>query len=185
MTKKNPISKANRGRSAGLISGLLIIFLGLFAADSFAHQQKAAVTRILFNSNTGNIEVMHRFYVHDAEHAATLIFGERQTLMESAESRQLFGSYVINRFAIEATYASGDAETLSLEYIGEEIDGQFIWVYQEIPQREPITAMTIVDLALRDIWPEQTNLVSIERDGQFYSLEFSGNDEALSIDLGD
>lgn len=172
-------------RDRGLPSSkrCLAILLLMLPLAASAHQQKNAVTRILFNSNTGNIEVMHRFFVHDAEHAASLIFGERQALMESAESRQLFSSYVINRFAIEAEYTNGDSEELALSYIGAEIDGQFLWVYQEIPQSEPVSAMTIVNLALRDVWSDQSNLVNIERDGEIYSLTFTESDEFLSVEL--
>ena len=161
----------------------LLLLLFMSGAAGIAHQQKTAVTRILFNPNTNNIEVMHRFFVHDAEHAATLIFGERQTLMESAESRQLFSSYVMNRFSIEATLADGETRELALQYVGEEVDGQFLWVYQEIPQLEGIDAMTIVNLALRDVWPDQSNLVNIERNGEIFSLTFEGNDEQLRVDL--
>ncbi len=161
---------------------LLLMLLALSLSGN-AHQQKTAVTRVLFNANTGNIEVMHRFFVHDAEHAASQIFGERLTLMESAESRQLFASYVINRFSMEATFADGDSETLDLEYVGEEIDGQFMWVYQEIPNVQEISAFTIVNLTLRDVWPDQSNLVNIERDGEVYSLTFDGGDEMLRVNL--
>lgn len=170
--------KSSHRKSAWLI--LLLVLLPLVGG---AHQQKTAVTRILFNENTGNIEVMHRFFVHDAEHAASLIFGERQALMESAESRQLFSTYVMNRFAVEATFASGETRELPLEYVGEEIDGQFLWVYQEISDDAEIDALTIVNLALRDVWPDQSNLVNIERDGKIYSLTFQGNDEVLSVSL--
>lgn len=172
------------GRKSGLAPLLALFFLLSLSANTTAHQQKNAVTRILFNPNTGNIEVMHRFFVHDAEHAATQIFGERQTLMESAESRQLFSSYVINRFSIEAEFEDGETEDLALSFVGSEIDGQFLWVYQEIPQSESITALTIVNLALRDVWPDQSNLVNIERDGKVLSLTFDGSDEVLSIELG-
>jgi hypothetical protein len=148
-----------------------------------AHQQKTAVTRVLFNPNTGNIEVMHRFFVHDAEHAATQIFGERLALMESAESRRLFSNYVLNRFAMEATLANGEHEELELSFVGEEIDGQYLWVYQEIPNNSAITELTIVNLTLRDVWPDQSNLVNIEREGEIYSLTFQGSDEVLSVSL--
>ncbi len=168
------------GRIIGLALALLVATL---SSGVNAHQQKNAVTRILFNPNTGNIEVMHRFFVHDAEHAASLIFGERQALMESAESRELFSSYVINRFAVEAHYDDGSSEELDLSYLGSEVDGQFLWVYQEIPQTELVTAMTIVNLALRDVWPDQSNLVNIERDGQVYSLTFDGSNEVLAIEM--
>ena len=150
---------------------------------SVAHQQKNAVTRILFNENTGNIEVMHRFFIHDAEHAAGVIFGERQTLVESSESRQLFSSYVMNRFSVEVTYSDDSREDLALNYIGEEVDGQFLWVYQEIAAVENVASMTIVNMALRDVWSDQSNLVNIERDDRIYSLTFDGAREVLSIEL--
>ncbi|MCG8413204.1 MAG: hypothetical protein MI746_03195 [Pseudomonadales bacterium] len=161
----------------------LLLALLLSAPLGSAHQQKTAVTRVLFNPNTNNIEVMHRFFVHDAEHAATLIFGERQTLVESAESRQLFSSYVINRFAIVVSLSDGSEQELPLQYVGEEIDGQFMWVYQEIANREDIDGMSIINVALRDVWPDQSNLVNIERAGEIFSLTFEGNDEQLSVDF--
>ena len=92
-------------RAALRFGGILLCLLVISTGE--AHQQKNAVTRILFNENTGNIEVMHRFFIHDAEHAAGLIFGERQMLAESRESRELFSSYVINRFSIEASFREG------------------------------------------------------------------------------
>lgn len=176
-------SHVRQWQAVGIGFSLLFASAFLFVSTSFAHQQKTAVTRILFNPNTGNIEVMHRFFIHDAEHAASLIFGERQSFLESEESRQLFSNYVINRFAIEATFADGEVQELQLEHVGEEVDGQFLWVYQEVPGSEVITAMTIVNLALRDVWPDQANLVNIERDGEFFSLQFAGGAEALGIDL--
>ena len=164
-------------RFGGILLGMLVISTGE------AHQQKNAVTRILFNENTGNIEVMHRFFIHDAEHAAGLIFGERQMLAESRESRELFSSYVINRFSIEASFREGNSEVLGLSYVGEEVDGQFLWVYQEIPAQDDIMAFTIVNLTLRDVWSDQSNLVNIERDGRIYSLTFDGSAEVLTVKL--
>ena len=171
-------------KPAGCCASLLLFVLALVLPTSYAHQQKTAITRILFNPNSGNIEIMHRFFVHDAEHAASVIFGERQTLVESAESRQLFSSYVMNRFAVEVTLADGSNQELALQYVGEEIDGQFMWVYQEFPQLDNVSAMTIINLALRDVWPDQSNLVNIERGEDIVSLTFDGNDEALHAELG-
>ena len=164
-------------RVVGVLLGPLVLSTGE------AHQQKNAVTRILFNENTGNIEVMHRFFIHDAEHAAGLIFGERQMLAESRESRELFSSYVINRFSIEASFRAGNSEELGLSYVGAEVDGQFLWIYQEIPAQDDITAFTIVNLTLRDVWSDQSNLVNIERDGRIYSLTFDGSAEVLTVKL--
>lgn len=174
-------TKYNNGRKL-LFSTLLLVLLAPLHA-SLAHQQKSSVTQVLFNSNSGNIEVMHRFYLHDAEHAAMLIFGTQPSLIESKETRDLFASYVMGRFAMQTKGADGDSRELPLSYVGEEVDGQFLWIYQEVPDTENITDLTIVNLTLRDVWPDQSNLVNIEREGKIQSLTFSGSAEILSVDL--
>lgn len=180
--KKVKSSRPFTSRRAGLWT-LLALATCSAVGISHAHQQKAAVTRILFNPNTQNIEVMHRFVLHDAEHAAGLIFGEEQRLLESAESRELFSSYVKNRFAIEATYGDGASAALELSYVGVEIDGQYLWVYQESGNAQPISAMTIIHTALQDVWPDQTNLVNIEQDGKIVSLNFTRDMDVQSVTL--
>ncbi len=179
---RSEIREASGGyRSATL--ALLCLFCTLLPSVSAAHQQKTAVTRILFNENTGNIEVMHRFFIHDAEHAAGIVFGESQNLMESAVSRELFSNYVVNRFSVSGEDSRGESFDLQLDFIGEEIDGQFIWVYQEAPQRPDVQALSVVHLALRDVWPDQANLVNVEKDGQLHSMSFTDSVEILRVDL--
>lgn len=188
MTKKT----ATRGQAiTGPVVGwralwqivFVLLLLAAPAANLVAHVQKTAVTRILFNPNTSNIEIMHRFLVHDAEHAATLIFGERQSLLEAPESRELFSSYVMNRFAVEARLANGERKRLDLEYVGSEVDGQFLWVYQEVPDDPEITGLSIVHSVLRDVWPDQANLVNIERSGAVQTLHFVETADVLSADF--
>jgi hypothetical protein len=89
----------------------------------------------------------------------------------------------MNRFSVEVTYSDDSREDLALNYIGEEVDGQFLWVYQEIAAVENVASMTIVNMALRDVWSDQSNLVNIERDDRIYSLTFDGAREVLSIEL--
>ena len=48
---------------------LILLVLCCLSLQLSAHEMKSAITKVLFNQRTGNIEVMHRFYVHDAEHA--------------------------------------------------------------------------------------------------------------------
>ena len=182
--------------------GLLCVAALLVAAPSFAHQQKTAVTRLLFNANSGNLEVMHHLFLHDAEHAASVVFGEKQDLIESADSRALFGSYVVNRFAI--ALADEASTPVELRYLGEEIDGQYLWVYQEavgfiedfaeqrtgslvngspVNGEERPLALFLVNSVLRDVWPEQANLVNVERAGRIASITFDQGADSLLIEL--
>ena len=56
-----------------------------------------------------------------------------------------------------------------------------MWVYQEIPLPEDLQGLGVVNNILRDIWPEQSNLVNIERDEEIQTLNFDGDTEWLSV----
>ena len=165
-----------------LVSGLLrVLVLGslLVAGNlgAFAHQKKEALTEILFNSRSGNLEVMHRYLIHDAEHAVRQLVDPQADLIASEETRETFAKYAVERFAL----LGDDGAPLELQYVGQEIDSAFLWVYQEMALPESLKGLGVIDNALRDIWPEQNNLVNIERNGQIQSLNFSGSTEWLSV----
>jgi hypothetical protein len=140
---------------------------------------------LLFNANTGSLEIMHRLFLHDAEHAASVVFGNKQDIIESADSRALFGSYVVNRFAV-AIDDSGLLKELTPLYLGEEIDGQYLWVYQEVPDFaashiDKALKLRVINSVLRDVWPDQSNLVNVERGGNIESITFAVGADSLQV----
>ena len=156
---------------------LAILSWGGLMGEAFAHQQQAALTRVLFNARSGNLEVMHRFLVHDAEHAVRQLLDPEADLIASAPAREQFSTYVQERF----TLLGSEGNALALQYVGQEIDGIFLWVYQEMPIPDSLTTLSVIHNALRDLWPEQNNLVNIERDGRVQTLNFNGSTEWLSV----
>ncbi len=170
-----------RGRLLNLTCVLAMLVLSLSTAPTFAHQKKEALTEILFNTRTGNLEVMHRFLLHDAEHAVRQLVDPDADLIASEQAREAFAQYAIKRFAL----LGDDGDTLNLQYVGQEVDSAFLWVYQEMPLPEQLRNLGVVDNALREIWPEQNNLVNIERNGQIQSLNFTGNTEWLRVEFSD
>jgi len=38
-------------------------------------------------------------------------------------------------------------------------------------------------VALRDVWPDQVNLVNVEKEGQILSMSFSDSIESLRVEL--
>ena len=160
-----------------LFAGL--VGLALLLPPAWAHQQKEAITRILFNPRTQNIEVMHRFLLHDAEHAVKEIRRANANILASEDDRDFFSTYVHQHFSI----ADQDGNTLALKAVGHEIEGRFIWVYAETAIPPEIRSLTLRHDVLRDIWPEQVNLVNIERHGDVQSATFTGGSGELTIEL--
>jgi len=158
-----------------LVRLLGTLLIAVFSVN--AHQQKTAISTVLFNPRTENIEIMHRFRVHDAEHAVKQIFGKDADIIDSKETQQQFGDYVNQRFNLFAS----DAQQLSLKMVGVELDGKFFWVYQETTQPTKLDNLTIRHDALRDLWPEQVNTINVEGKGKLQTLTFSDSVELLTL----
>lgn len=157
----------------------VLLPLVLLLAPAFAHQQQEAVTRVLFNPRSGNIEVMHRFLLHDVEHAVKRLRKAEADILGSREERQFFADYVNRGFAM----ADQDGRTLPLNPVGHEIEGRFLWVYAETAIPAGIVSLSIRHEALLDVWPKQVNLLNIERDGEVRSATFTGGATTAVIDL--
>lgn len=148
---------------------IVILILSLSSLSLSAHQLKEAVTKVVFNERTKFIEVTHRFSLHDAEHSAKQLFGVTMDMFKNPLSQRHFADYVTGSFKLRKL----DGAELPLTFIGHEIDGRFIWIYQEIPLEMSLAGLQIELPALTEIWPDQTNLVNIEKGGEVYSKVFT------------
>lgn len=173
MVRGNPVHRATpRWRIVG--AWLVMVFLPLSTLQ--AHQQKTAITQIQFNERSRSLEIMHRFYLHDAEHAVRHLLDSDADIIGNEQTRRQFAEYVAERFALYRE----DGSSLPLRLVGQEADGQFFWVYQELPVDTAPSRVTARHDALRDLWPEQTNTVNIQLDGSIRTLTFTGDDRRLT-----
>ena len=157
---------------------LTICVLFLMSGSLVAHQKKEAITRVIFNERTASIEIIHRFSIHDAEHAAKQLFGKSSDLIDDEASQKQFADYVTQQFNM----SSLNAKSLPLTMVGFEVDGRFIWIYQETSLTTSIAAklkgLSIINNALREVWTEQVNLLNIERSKKIHTLVFRGSLDA-------
>ncbi len=144
-----------------------------------AHQQKEAVTRVLFNARTDNIEVMHRFLLHDAEHAVKQLIDAGADILGSEQARESFSTYVYRHFSI----SDQRGHEIELTPVGHEVEGRFLWVYEEAAIPAGLTALRISHSALRDLWPDQVNLVNVEREDGVRSATFRGGNREVLIEF--
>lgn len=147
--------------------------------SAYAHTQRTAITTILFNTRTDMLEVMHRFDLHDAEHAVGDILGKSADILSSKQTQADFAAYVASRFTIIADNSEGP---LALTLVGQETDGNFIWIYQEATAPS-VESLSIGHEALRDIWPDQVNTVNVEGGFGVKSAQFDGRQQLARIRL--
>ncbi|MFC4698668.1 DUF6702 family protein [Glaciecola siphonariae] len=151
----------------------------LYSPATLAHQQKLALSKVVVNPRTDMLEIMHRFELHDAEHAVKEIFKSDADIIQSLETQAQFAQYVYARFGIY----KANGEALDLVEVGFEIEGKHFWVYQETPLPDSLEGLQVVHNALRDIWFAQSNTVNIEIGDKIKTLSFTDNTEVLSVNF--
>jgi hypothetical protein len=156
---------------------LAIVTFALLSSSVVAHKMKSAFSIVLFNERTGNIEVMHRFVLHDAEEGVWQLFDAKADIIADDKTQSKFADYVETKFEIK----DQNNKTLPLEMVGYQNDAGYFWVYQEIKNPKGLTKLTIRSDALREIWTEQYNIVNIEGNGPTTSLHFSDSDKWRSV----
>lgn len=162
-----------------IFTSLMLAFCLTMSFTASAHKIKTAFTIILFNERTSNLEVVHRFYLHDSEEAVWELFDKSADIIADEKTQSLFANYAINKFSLK----DQNNQTLKLETLGFQNEGGYFWIYQEMPMPGDLTQLKIKQDALKDLWPEQYNVVNIEGLKQVYTLNFSDYDEWLSIQV--
>ncbi|MEM0909438.1 MAG: DUF6702 family protein [Pseudomonadota bacterium] len=156
---------------------MAVLFIGALH-HAYGHQQKAAITTITFNATSSVFEIVHRFNLHDAEHAVKRILYKETDIYNSADTQVKFAEYIYERFSI----ADEDGHLMSLVPVGYELDNKHFWVYQELVFSED-AILHIQHPALQEIWAEQINTVNIEVNDEVRTLLFTSEDPHQTVEI--
>jgi hypothetical protein len=163
----------------GLLFALALVLAPLAGAGiAAAHQQKIAISTIALNPRSGMIEIVHQVPVHDAEHALTVQGAENPDIIGSAESREAFAAYVTQRFLFQV-----DGRPVTPAYVGSEITGGSLWVYQEVPAPAEGAALRFNSQILTDVWARQENRVNIGGGTKVNTFVFHAGDPPADAPL--
>lgn len=154
-----------------------LVLAPLGAGAALAHQQKIAISSITVNPRTARLEVVHQVPVHDAEHALKRQ-GVPADIVASADSREAFARYVARRFKLEAA-----GKPVALSYVGSEIEGGNLMVYQEAAKPRTGTSLSVNSQILTDVWARQENRVNIGTGTKVRTFVFRVNVPSQSFQL--
>jgi hypothetical protein len=140
-----------------LLIALALLLAPIGVGSALAHQQKIAISTIALNPRSGTFEIAHQVPVHDAEHALRVQGAKNPDIIGSEKSREAFARYVTRRFSLQV-----DGAVVEPSYVGSEITGGSLWVYQEVPA--PVADRAVLRFnsqILTDVWARQENRVNI------------------------
>lgn len=150
-----------------------------FAAGLQAHRVPEALTSIEYNLNTGSTEIVHRLHVHDIEPNIDRILTEGGQSLETLEGRARVSLYVQERFEI---ILDGELKSAVLSLLGAEIEGQYLYVYQEY-KGELSDSLKIRNDILRDVFSAQVNTVNLKIGSDIRSFVFAKKDRWKTLIL--
>lgn len=161
-----------------MLRRIAVLIALLVAVPVAAHQQKIAISTIALNSRTERIELVHQVPVHDAEHALRFQGAKDPDIIGSAASREAFATYVTRRFRLWV-----DGELVTPEYVGSEIVGGNLMVYQDMPAPAGAAQFTVNSQILTDLWARQQNRVNIGGGTKVETFVFTVNTAARDFTL--
>lgn len=158
----------------------MLAALVLTSFGASAHRQNESYTTLSFNQQNGNLEVAHRFYLHDAEHALKQTIGKAGNITLDEALQSEFSDYLLSNFVLK----DDNDKVLELDTVGFESDGKFLWVYQERPALDT-RELKVKHTAMQEIYPKQVNQINLEKDGVTNSVRTTADKEWYSLSMPD
>ncbi|MEM9169315.1 MAG: DUF6702 family protein [Pseudomonadota bacterium] len=140
------------------------------AGAARAHDADYALTSVAWNADAGSLEVIHRIHTHQAFDAAASTAGnDAPATFNGTKSLAALGLYVEKRFEL----TDGAGAPIPLEFVGAEIEGDYVLVYQEAARDAPPATIRVRNDILADLRPRQINHVNVMLDGPKRTLVFN------------
>lgn len=147
------------------------------AGPASAHRLDAALTLVELAPHGRSVQVTHRLYAHDLEHALDLgAIG--MGWFDSEAGRRTIGLYAARRFGLQTDAGA----PVVLDYVGAETEGDLLYVYFT-GTLEPTPALTVTNRLLHDLSARQINLVNVRRNGQTRSASFPVGSGPVRIEI--
>jgi hypothetical protein len=154
-----------------LIKILLFALLICNVMPLQAHIEQTLLTSIALNPRTQRVEIIHQIYAHDVEHA----FGNMLQAQGGLDQIPAQAEIAVELSASFRLWNDAGEEIL-LSLVGAELEAEFFYIYQEAELSAIPESMRVEHDMLRAYWPDMSNYLNVDYDGQISSLIFTAND---------
>lgn len=139
------------------------------------HALYISVTEIDFDQETNKLNISVKIFTNDLEDgiynlSKTSISLRTEEQLSSSSS--LIGQYIGGRMAIKL-----NGKNTSLKLLNSENEGDATWVYFEVANTMEITSIEIRNQILTELFATQSNVVSVDINGDKRFLRFSKGSE--------
>lgn len=134
------------------------VSLTVWRQDAFAHRSHVTLTRVTPNARTGRWEFVHAIHYHDALRLLAVRGVRDDVQPASVEGRARLALEVERGFR----WLAPTGETLQPSTVGAELEGDNVYVYQELPAPVATGRYAVEATLMQDVFPDQVNNISLE-----------------------
>ncbi len=159
------------------LAGLGLLALVLASNPAAAHRLEAALSVVEVNPSSGTLEITHRLYAHDLEHALDL-GAVGAGYFETPEGQAAIKAYCERQFFI----GDGQGKAIAIQFVGAELSGDLLYVYFEAGRYRG-SDLTLDSNLLQDFTEAQVNQINLRRAGKTVSARFQTGTPAKQMRL--
>ncbi|GAB2767961.1 DUF6702 family protein [Salinimicrobium soli] len=149
-----------------------LLFIAFLPLLSFAvHKFYVSQTDVVYNEKTKSVEVISHVFIDDMEQLLQERYSKELFLVKGEEHPQA-ESY-IEKYFLSKLLVSVNGKQRELNYIGKEYKNDQLVLYLEAEKVERPNSISVENIVLSDIFPEQKNVVKVEYNGDIKSLLLS------------
>ena len=130
-----------------------------------------------YNEKEKLVEISIQLFTHDLVPALEQKAKKRVDLEKTPEVDKLILDYLNENFVLK----NKNGESLSMKWVGKELEVDAVWVYVEISSAENLSGANLQNTILFESFPEQLNLVIARFDGKKADLAFKVGDKFKEI----
>ena len=153
-----------------------LLFLALLPLLAFtaAHKFYVSATDIEYNEENRSLQIISYVFVDDLEKLLKTRYSEELFLLKEGEHKD--ADMYLEKYFRDKLKISVEGKPRQFSFIGKEYDKDQLLVYLEVENVEPFQNISVENAVLTDIFPEQKNVVKVERNGTIKSLLLSRNE---------
>lgn len=154
----------------------LLLFLALIPILAFtaAHKFYVSATDIEYNEKNRSLQIISYVFTDDLENLLKTRYSEELYLLKEGEHEK--ADHFVEKYFSDKLRISVEGKPRNIIYLGKEYDKDQLLVYLEIENVEPFEQISVENAVLTDLFPDQKNVVKVERNGKIKSLLLSRNE---------
>jgi len=159
---------------------LLFLLVPLMSFQGI-HKFYVSVTEIEYNSEAETLQIISRIFIDDLEKLLQERYSKELYLTKKEEHPS--AEEFIEKYLDQKLKISVDGKSYPLHYLGKKYDNDILVLFIEVENVSALNTVTVQNEILTDIFPDQKNVVHVEKNGETKSLLLTRSNEEGSINF--